>query len=150
VNRRNVVLDLAAQVIFYPVLVGAVWLLFAGHNQPGGGFVGGLVVGTAITLRYLAGGIEEVRSLTGVKPWTILGTGLLISAVTAATSLVVGHEALESAVIDVDVAVIGHVATTTALFFDIGVFVLVVGLVLMMFEAFGDTSRDDAPHEDAQ
>ena len=63
---------------------------------------------------------------------------------TAATSLVVGHEALESAVIDVDVAVIGHVATTTALFFDIGVFVLVVGLVLMMFEAFGDTSRDDS------
>jgi multicomponent Na+:H+ antiporter subunit A len=143
VNRRNVILDLAAQVIFYPVLVGAVWLLFAGHNQPGGGFVGGLVVGTAITLRYLAGGIDEVRSLTRVRPWTILGTGLLVSALTAAASLVVGHEALESAVIDVDIAVIGHVATTTALFFDVGVFLLVVGLVLMMFEAFGDESRDD-------
>jgi multicomponent Na+:H+ antiporter subunit A len=143
VNRRHVILDLAAQVIFYPVLVGAVWLLFAGHNQPGGGFVGGLVVGTAITLRYLAGGIDEVRSLTRVKPWTILGTGLLVSALTAAASLVVGHEALESAVVDVDVAGVGHVATTTALFFDIGVFLLVVGLVLMMFEAFGDESRDE-------
>jgi multicomponent Na+:H+ antiporter subunit A len=145
VNRRNVILDLAAQVIFYPVLVGAVWLLFAGHNQPGGGFVGGLVVGTAITLRYLAGGIDEVRSLTRVRPWTILGTGLLVASLTAAASLVVGHEALESAVVDVDVAVIGHVATTTALFFDVGVFLLVVGLVLMMFEAFGDESRDDLP-----
>jgi multicomponent Na+:H+ antiporter subunit A len=107
--------------------------------------VGGLVVGTAITLRYLAGGIDEVRSLTRVRPWTILGTGLLVSALTAAASLVAGHEALESAVLDVDVAVIGHVATTTALFFDIGVFLLVVGLVLMMFEAFGDESRDDVP-----
>ena len=144
-NRRNVILDLAAQVIFYPVLVGAVWLLFAGHNQPGGGFVGGLVVGTAITLRYLAGGIDEVRSLTRVRPWTILGTGLLVAALTAAASLVVGHEALESAVLEVDVAVIGHVATTTALFFDVGVFLLVVGLVLMMFEAFGDESRDELP-----
>jgi len=145
VNRRSVILELAAQVIFYPVLVGAVWLLFAGHNQPGGGFVGGLVVGTAITLRYLAGGIAEVRSLTRVRPWTILGTGLLIASLTAATSLVIGHEALESAVVDVDIAVVGHVETTTALFFDIGVFVLVVGLVLMMFEAFGDESRDEAP-----
>jgi multisubunit Na+/H+ antiporter MnhB subunit len=143
VNRRSVILDLAAQVIFYPVLVGAVWLLFAGHNQPGGGFVGGLVVGTAITLRYLAGGLDEVRGLTRVRPWTILGTGLLVAAGTAAASLVVGNEALESAVIDVDVAVIGHVETTTALFFDIGVFLLVVGLVLMMFEAFGDESKDD-------
>jgi multisubunit Na+/H+ antiporter MnhB subunit len=145
VNRRSVILDLAAQVIFYPVLVGAVWLLFAGHNQPGGGFVGGLVVGTAITLRYLAGGIDEVRSLTRVRPWTILGTGLLIASVTAAAPLVAGHEALESAVVDVDIAVVGHVETTTALFFDVGVFVLVVGLVLMMFEAFGDESRDEVP-----
>jgi multisubunit Na+/H+ antiporter MnhB subunit len=143
VKRRSVILDLAAQVIFYPVLVGAAWLLFAGHNQPGGGFVGGLVVGTAITLRYLAGGLDEVRGLTRVRPWTILGTGLLVAAGTAAASLVVGNEALESAVIDVDVAVIGHVETTTALFFDIGVFLLVVGLVLMMFEAFGDASKDD-------
>ena len=103
----------------------------------------------AASAAYRASHLRTVRSLTPIKPWTILGTGLLISAVTAATSLVVGHEALESAVIDVDVAVIGHVATTTALFFDIGVFVLVVGLVLMMFEAFGDTSRDDSPKDDS-
>ncbi len=142
-TKRNVILDLAAQVIFYPVLVGAVWLLFAGHNQPGGGFVGGLVVGTAITLRYLAGGIDEVRGLTRLKPWTILGTGLLVAVGTATASLVAGHEALEAALVDVDLVVVGHVKTTTAMFFDIGVFLLVVGLVLMMFEAFGDESRDE-------
>jgi multicomponent Na+:H+ antiporter subunit A len=139
---RNVVLALAAQVIFYPVLVGAVYLLFVGHNQPGGGFVGGLVVGTAITLRYLNGGLAEVRGLTRVKPWTILGAGLLVAVGTAAWSLIAGGEALESTLIDADVVVIGHVKTTTALFFDIGVFLLVVGLVLMMFEAFADDSRD--------
>jgi multicomponent Na+:H+ antiporter subunit A len=141
--KRLVTVDVSVRLVFPAVVVGSVYLLLAGHNQPGGGFVGGLIVGTAITLRYLAGGIEEVRSLTRVKPWTILGTGLLVAACTAAASLVAGHEALESAVIDVDVAVIGHVATTTALFFDVGVFLLVVGLVLMMFEAFGDESRDD-------
>ena len=52
------------------------YLLFSGHNQPGGGFVGGLVAGSAISLRYLAGGIEGVRSISRFQPWTILGTGL--------------------------------------------------------------------------
>jgi multicomponent Na+:H+ antiporter subunit A len=129
---------LASQVIFYPVLVGAVYLLFVGHNQPGGGFVGGLVVGTAITLRYLNGGLEEVRGLTRLKPWTILGTGLLVAVGTATASLLAGEEALQSALVDVDVVAIGHVKTTTALVFDLGVFLLVVGLVLMMFEAFAE------------
>ena len=55
------------RVIFHAVLVGSLYLLFAGHNQPGGGFVGGLVAGAAIALRYLAGGIDEVRSLVPLR-----------------------------------------------------------------------------------
>ena len=51
----------------------SLWLLFAGHNQPGGGFVGGLLAGSAITLRYIAGGIDEVRGRSRFRPWTVLG-----------------------------------------------------------------------------
>ena len=47
--------------IFPAVMVGSLYLLFAGHNQPGGGFVGGIVAGAAVALRYVAGGIDEVR-----------------------------------------------------------------------------------------
>ena len=59
---------LGAQVVFHAVLVGSLWLLFAGHNQPGGGFVGGLVAGAAIALRYLAGGHRR-----GARP--VAGSG---------------------------------------------------------------------------
>ena len=65
-------------------MVGSLYLLFVGHNQPGGGFVGGIVAGAAVALRYVAGGIDDVRSLSRARPWTVLGAGLLVSAVTAA------------------------------------------------------------------
>ena len=80
--------DLAAvpsRVTFYAVVAASMYLLFAGHNRPGGGFVGALVAGGAIAVRYIAGGIEDVRHVTRVRPWTALGLGLAI-ATTAAIS----------------------------------------------------------------
>ena len=72
--------DVSVRVVFHAVLLMSLWLLFAGHNQPGGGFVGGLLAGSAITLRYIAGGIDEVRGRSRFRPWTVLGAGLLLAA----------------------------------------------------------------------
>ncbi len=72
-------LDVSVRIVFAAVMVGSIWLLFAGHNQPGGGFVGGIVAGAAIALRYVQGGLPAVRQLSRGHPWTILGAGLLIS-----------------------------------------------------------------------
>jgi multicomponent Na+:H+ antiporter subunit A len=136
--RRIATLDHSVPVIFYVIMTGSVYLLFAGHNQPGGGFVGGLVAGAAISLRYIAGGIEEVRRISRWRPWTIMGTGLLISAATAMVPLLAGDAVLEGAYRSVDVPLIGEVSLVSALVFDVGVYVGVVGRVFMVFEAFGD------------
>ena len=141
---RLVVVDLSVRLTFHVVVVIAVYLTFAGHNQPGGGFVGGLLMGSAIAMRYAAGGIDEVRHISRVKPWTILGSGLLLSAVTAALPLLFGNEVLEAAKLELDLPVIGAVKLSSTLAFDLGVFFLVVGLVLMIFEAFGDDPALDA------
>ena len=77
--KRIVFLDQSVPIIFHTALVTSIYLLFVGHNQPGGGFVGGLVAGAAISLRYLAGGIDEVRGISRFQPWTILGAGIAIS-----------------------------------------------------------------------
>ncbi len=135
---RLVVLDRSVRVIFHAVLMGSLWLLFAGHNRPGGGFVGGLVAGAALAMQYVAGGIDEVRRVSRFRPWTILGSGLLLAGMTAVVPLLLGHEVLETALLDVDLPLMGTVKTTSALPFDVGVYLLVVGLVLMVFEAFGD------------
>ena len=144
--RRLVILDRSVRVIFHAVLVASVWLLFAGHNQPGGGFVGGLMAGAAVAMHYVAGGIDEVRRISRFRPWTILGTGLLIAGATASAPLLVGDRVLESALFTWHAPLLGTVKTTSALPFDVGVYLLVVGLILMVFEAFGD---EPAPEQAA-
>ena len=145
---RITVLDRSVRAIFHAVLVGSLYLLFAGHNQPGGGFVGGLVAGSAVSLRYIAGGVDEVRGVSRFRPWTILGAGLLLAVGTATVPLVLGHEVLEHAIVEWSLPVVGHLTATSALPFDVGVYLLVVGLVFMVFEAFGDEPvTDDDPTE---
>ena len=132
------VVDVAVRLVFSAVMVGSIYLLFAGHNQPGGGFVGGIVAGAAVALRYVAGGIDDVRSLSRAHPWTVMGTGLLIAATTAVMPVLLGSAPLESAKFETDLPLLGHIKVTSALPFDIGVYLLVLGLVLMVFESFGD------------
>lgn len=135
--KRLLVVDVSVRVIFHTALIGSLYLLFVGHNQPGGGFVGGLVAGAAIALRFIAGGLDEVRGLSRFKPWTILGTGLMLAAVTAVMPVVLGDPVMSSALWEADVPLLGTVKTTSALLFDTGVYILVVGLMFMVFEAFG-------------
>ena len=136
--RRSVILDTSIRLVYHPVLVLSLYLLFAGHNQPGGGFVGGLVAGIGIALRFVAGGIDEVRTALPLQPWHLLGLGLLIASVTAVAPLLFGKSLMESGKVEWDAPILGVIKTTSALPFDIGVYLVVVGLVLMMFEAFGE------------
>jgi multicomponent Na+:H+ antiporter subunit A len=149
--RRIVVVDVAVRLVFIAVMVGSIYLLFAGHNQPGGGFVGGIVAGAAVALRYVAGGIDDVRALSRAHPWTVLGGGLLISALTVVVPVVLGSAPLEHASWEADLPLLGRLKFTSALAFDVGVYLLVVGLVLMVFESFGDDpgrpAEADAGHE---
>ena len=135
---RLVTIDVSVRVVFAAVMVGSLWLLFAGHNQPGGGFVGGIVAGAAISLRYVAGGIGEVRRLSRGKPWMVLGSGVLIAVVVAIVPLLLGGEVLETGSFTVDLPLLGTMKVTSAMVFDIGVYFAVIGLALMVFESFGD------------
>jgi multicomponent Na+:H+ antiporter subunit A len=136
--RRSLILDMTARLVFPSALVLSLYLLFAGHNQPGGGFVGGLVAGAAVALLYAAGGIDDVRALAPVAPWTVLGAGLLLAAGTALVPLAGGDALLQHGKLELDAPLLGHIKVTSTLLFDTGVYAVVVGLVLMVLEAFGD------------
>ena len=135
------IVDVSVRIVFAAVMVGSLWLLFAGHNQPGGGFVGGIVAGAAVSLRYVAGGIDEVRRLSAWQAVDVLGAGLLIAVTTAIVPLLFGGEVLETGSFTLDLPLLGAVKVTSALVFDIGVYLVVVGLALMVFESFGDDTR---------
>jgi multisubunit Na+/H+ antiporter MnhB subunit len=126
------------RLLFTVVMLGSIYLLFVGHNQPGGGFAGGIVAGAAVALRYISGGIAEVRSLSRGRPWYVLGGGLLLAVVTALTPLLFGESVLESASWTLHPPLLGTVKLSSVLVFDAGVYLVVAGLVMMMFESFGD------------
>jgi multicomponent Na+:H+ antiporter subunit A len=136
-RHRSLVLEVATRMIFPLIMMLSAYFFFAGHNTPGGGFAGGLTAGLALVLRYLAGGRYELGETLPLDAGKILGVGLGLSAGTAVASLLVGAPVLSSALIQLDVPVLGTVKFVTALFFDLGVYLIVVGLVLDVLRSLG-------------
>ncbi len=136
-RRRSVLFEVVTRAVFHAMIVFALFLLFSGHNAPGGGFAAGLVIGIALTVRYLAGGRYELGEAAPVHPGLLLGSGLFLSAGVGLAALVAGQEVLESFIVDLHVPVLGKIHLVTSLFFDVGVMLLVVGLVLDILRTLG-------------
>ncbi len=136
-GRRILILDTSIRVLYPSILVLALYFVFAGHNRPGGGFVGGLVVGAALALRYVSGGAAAVRSTFRLPPHVFLGAGLFLSAFTALFPVLLGGAILEHGEVEFHLPIFDKVKITSALSFDLGVDFVVIGLILMAFAAFG-------------
>ncbi|WP_439673679.1 Na+/H+ antiporter subunit A [Embleya sp. MST-111070] len=136
-GRRTVLFEVVARVAFPTVLVLSLYFLFSGHSTPGGGFAGGITAGLALLVRYLAGGRYELAEAAPLPAGRLLGTGLVVAAGAALVGLIVGGAPLRSTVLDADLPVFGGVHIATSVFFDIGVYLLVVGLVQDVLSALG-------------
>lgn len=136
-QRRSVIFEVVARLLFHTMIVYSLFLLFSGHNNPGGGFAAGLVTGIALIVRYLAGGRYELGEAAPVQPGLLLGSGLFLSAGVGLVALVAGGHVLQSWIIDLHLPLVGDVHLVTSLFFDIGVYLVVVGLVLDILRSLG-------------
>ena len=136
-RHRSLILEVTTRLVFPTMMVLSVYFFFSGHNAPGGGFSGGLVAGLALVLRYLAGGRYELGEAVPIDAGKILGLGLTFAAGTALVSMFLGAPALSSAVLEVTLPVLGDIKVVTALFFDLGVYLIVVGLILVVLRSLG-------------
>jgi multicomponent Na+:H+ antiporter subunit A len=136
-QRRSVILEVATRILYHTMLVFAIFLLFSGHNAPGGGFVAGLVSGIALVVRYLAGGRYELGAAAPLQPGFLLGSGLFIAAAMGFASMAFGGEVLESFIFERTIPVFGEVKLVTSVFFDIGVYLVVIGLMLDILRSLG-------------
>jgi len=150
--RRSVILDVAVRAELHTLLLVSLYLLFAGHNQPGGGFAGGLVASAALCLRYVAAGTSSLDRSLPVPAPALLGTGLLLAIGTGTVPLLLGDQFMESAIWQVDLPVFGHVKFTSVFVFDTGVYLVVLGMAMLLLEQFGraDGSADDEGEADAE
>jgi multicomponent Na+:H+ antiporter subunit A len=136
VPRRSLLLEVATRLVFHLIVMFSLYVLFVGHDQPGGGFAAGLIAGIALTLRYLAGGRHELAEAAPVDSGIVMGMGLVVAAGTAAAGLVSGA-ALTSAIWQVDLPVLGQLRFVSSTLFDIGVYLVVVGMVLEVLRSLG-------------
>ena len=142
IGRPSMVLDVVVRAEFHALLVASLWLLFVGHNLPGGGFVGGLVVVAAFGLRLAAGGSAELLKSLRVRSEVVLGVGLLVATGTALLGLVNNGSLLESRELHVTLPWLGEIATSSAFFFDLGVYLVVVGSFHWLLEVFSEPENE--------
>jgi multicomponent Na+:H+ antiporter subunit A len=141
-ERRSITFEVVTRLVFHTILLASVYLLLAGHNTPGGGFAGGLLAGLALAIRYLAGGRVELAEATPVSPGTLMGTGLGLAALTAAAPLLFGAQMFTSAAIEFTWPLFGEQKFVTSTIFDIGVYLVVVGLVIDVLRSLGSEIDD--------
>ncbi|MCS6712205.1 Na+/H+ antiporter subunit A [Brachybacterium sp. EF45031] len=136
-ERRMVMLEVVTRITFPLTMIFSLYLLMAGHNLPGGGFAGGLVAGLALTLRYLAGGRYELIEAAPVQAGLVLGTGLSIAVLTGVVPVLLGGGVFQSYQVTLHLPALGEVHLVSALIFDIGVYLVVVGVMLDFLRALG-------------
>ncbi|WP_394280191.1 Na+/H+ antiporter subunit A [Microbacterium sp.] len=136
-ENRSLMLEVIVRVLFHTIIVVSIYLLFAGHNLPGGGFAGGLVAGMALVMRYVAGGRYELGAAAPTDAGRLLGAGMLIAVGTAVVPLLFGLPPLQSTYWTWDLPIIGEGEFVTSTIFDIGVYLVVIGLVLDVLRSLG-------------
>ena len=120
--------------------VVAVYLFLRGHNEPGGGFVAGLVLSIALLLQYIVSGSQWVEAHLQLYPRRWLAFGLIVALVTGSGSIWFGYPFLTSHTAHLQLPVLGELHIASALFFDIGVFSVVVGSTILLLIALAHQS----------
>lgn len=149
-RARSLIFEVTTRLLFGLMMVVSVYLLFAGHNLPGGGFTGGLVAGLALIVRYLAAGAAELEEAAPIDAGRLLGAGLFVAVGSALAPALFGGRIFQSFEVHLGVPALAEVATpwgvvdligdlhlVSSTAFDIGVYLIVVGMVLDVVRSVG-------------
>jgi multicomponent Na+:H+ antiporter subunit B len=127
----SVILKTAIRFLLPLILLSSVFLFLRGHNEPGGGFVGGLVATGAIALYAMTHGVSTARQIVRATPRSLIGCGLLLSLFSGMIPLFVGRPFLTGLWFRVDLESVGEMYLGTPLLFDLGVYCVVTGVTLV-------------------
>jgi len=135
----SVILSTASRYLLPLMLIFSFFLLLRGHNEPGGGFVGGLVAAAAYALYLIANGVDEAKKLLKAEPIKLIALGLLLAVISAFISVVTGQDFMTGVWAKNEFPVIGKVGTP--LLFDLGVYFLVLGIVLKIVISLAEEDK---------
>ncbi|MCC7577283.1 MAG: monovalent cation/H+ antiporter subunit B [Methanomethylovorans sp.] len=120
------------------VILFSISLLLAGHNNPGGGFIGGVMFAAVIALSYVVYGLETIKRSFDQDWGKWFGFGLVLASVTAFAAIPFGHNFFRSAVEFLHIPLVGEIELVSASLFDTGVYFVVIGSLLSILQMVGE------------
>ncbi|GAB3483332.1 monovalent cation/H+ antiporter subunit A [Azotobacter salinestris] len=146
-DPHPLILDQLARALLPLALLISVFIFLRGHNLPGGGFIAGLITAVALILQYIALGVSWSQARLRFSYHAMAGAGVLIAALTGLGSWVFERPFLTSAFGHFSLPLVGEFELATAMLFDLGVYLVVVGATLLILSNIGHVSRDEASKE---
>jgi multicomponent K+:H+ antiporter subunit A len=137
-DRYPRIMQVISRSVFPLILLVAIYLFLRGHQLPGGGFIAGLVTALALILQYLADGIQWTQARIKLHYPSVIALGLSITLLTGLGSWALGYPFLTSTFIHLDWPVLGDIELASALAFDLGVYLTVVGVVMLILVTLGN------------
>jgi multicomponent Na+:H+ antiporter subunit B len=129
-TMHSLILRTAGNFLLPLLLLFSIFLLLRGHDEPGGGFIGGLVAASAIVLNLFALEIKSAKAVLWVDPRHVLGIGMTLAVLSAIPAVFMGEPFFTAQWLIFDVPAMGELKVGTVLLFDIGVYLVVIGAVL--------------------
>ncbi|MBP2031297.1 multicomponent Na+:H+ antiporter subunit B [Methanohalophilus levihalophilus] len=120
------------------IILFSISLLLAGHNNPGGGFIGGVMFAAVISLTYVVFGLKNMKTIFNPGWDRVFAFGLLLASLTAFAAIPFGHHFFRSAVAFVHLPLFGEIELVSAALFDTGVYFVVIGSLLYIFKTLGE------------
>jgi len=124
---RTVILQTSIKILLPLFIMFSLFLLFRGHNAAGGGFIGGLLASIGLFMRAMVLGVNNTIAKYKIRPIGIIALGLLISAISITIPVFLGKPLMTGIWLNIAIPLIGKIGTP--LIFDIGVYILVIGVV---------------------
>jgi multicomponent K+:H+ antiporter subunit A len=146
-DRHPLILATLSRVLLPMALLVSVFIFLRGHNLPGGGFIAGLVTAVALILQYVASGVQWTQSRLPLNYQGMAGLGVLIAGLTGLGSWLFDRPFLTSAFGHFQIPLIGEIELATAMLFDLGVYLTVVGATLLILANLGKLTQEKAVQE---
>jgi len=137
--RDSLILSTAMKYLIPLLLIFSFFLLLRGHNEPGGGFVGGLIAAAAFALYTIANGVDSAKQFLKVEPIFLIAFGLLIAISSGLISFFVDKVFMTGLWLKNEIPVIGKIGTP--ILFDVGVYFLVLGIVTKIIFSLAEEDK---------
>ena len=146
-NYNDLILRTMTQLIAFILLGFSVYLFFAGHNSPGGGFIGGLMTAAAFILMYITYGFDNMSKVLPINFRAVLTIGLLVATLSGIGAFVFGEPFLTQTFGYFNLPIMGETELETAMIFDLVVYLTVVGVTMTIILTIATDQKEDSQEQ---